>query len=48
MVNKFFWCIGIGILIGVVLGYFTNTILELTPVGFLAGFAFYEWSEKRK
>lgn len=44
MVNKFFWCIGIGI----VVGYFTNAILEITSVGFLAGFAFYEWSEKRK
>ncbi|MEE8858760.1 hypothetical protein ACEN4H_03805 [Leuconostoc mesenteroides] len=48
MVNKFFWCIGIGILIGLVVGYFINAILEVTPVGFLAGFAFYEWSEKRK
>ncbi|MGR8824343.1 hypothetical protein [Leuconostoc mesenteroides] len=48
MVNKFFWCIGLGILIGLVIGDFTNAILEVVPVGFLAGFAFFEWSEKRK
>ncbi|USP17681.1 hypothetical protein [Leuconostoc gelidum] len=48
MVNKFFWYIGIGILIGLVVGYFKKAILELTPIGFLAGFAFYEWSENRK
>ena len=45
MIDKFFWYIGIGIL---VIGYFTNALLEPAPVGFLTGLAFYEQSESRK
>lgn len=46
--TKFYWCIGLGIVIGVVFGFFTDSMLMSTPLGFLIGFAVFERINKKK